>query len=280
MKIFTMAAALDAGKVVPSTQFMDYGELLFHGTSIRNWNNKTFGQLTMTTCLQHSSNVCLATVSTEYLGTDIYYNYMKAFGFGRLTNIDLAGERTGVMRLPIDDGWSIIDLATNAFGQGLSATPIQMLTGASAIANGGEMVYPHLVHYKVINGESRLTTPIIANTPISESTAQTLTEMLAISLEQEASTALVPGYRIAGKTGTAQIPTEFGWYDFNETNASFIGWGPIDDPQFMVYIWLERPKSSIWASVVAAPVFNEMVQRLVVLLEIPPDNIRHLAAGR
>lgn len=110
--------------------------------------------------------------------------------------------------------------------------------------------------------------------PIKPETASTITEMLAQSLEIEASDALVTGYRVAGKTGTAEIPTPYG-YTTNETNASFVGWGPADDPQFLIYIWLERPSVSPWGSVVASPVFREAVERLVVLIDLPPDDIRH-----
>jgi cell division protein FtsI/penicillin-binding protein 2 len=97
--------------------------------------------------------------------------------------------------------------------------------------------------------------------------------MLANSLEQESSMALLPGYRLAGKTGTAQIPTEYG-YDMSETNVSFVGWGPADDPQFMVYVWLETPSSSIWASETASPVFARVAEQTVILLNIPPDVVR------
>jgi cell division protein FtsI/penicillin-binding protein 2 len=97
--------------------------------------------------------------------------------------------------------------------------------------------------------------------------------MLAVSLELDDSLGLVPGYRVAGKTGTAQIPVN-GFYDSTQTNASFIGWGPVDDPQFMIYVWLERPSASIWGSETAAPVFGEMAAKTVILLDIPPDNIR------
>jgi cell division protein FtsI (penicillin-binding protein 3) len=118
----------------------------------------------------------------------------------------------------------------------------------------------------------------VVGRPISQETADTLSDMLAFSLESESSSALVPGYRLAGKTGTAQIPTAYG-YDPYQTNTSFIGWGPVDDPQFMVYVWLERPTTSPWASEVAAPIFRQVVEKLVVLLNIPPDAIRLQAAG-
>jgi cell division protein FtsI/penicillin-binding protein 2 len=104
--------------------------------------------------------------------------------------------------------------------------------------------------------------------------------MLANALETESSTALVPGYRIAGKTGTAQIPLPSGGYDQNNVNTSFIGWGPVDDPRFLVYVWLEKPQTNRAASVVVAPIFKQVVEKLVVLLNIPPDAIRLQMIGR
>jgi cell division protein FtsI/penicillin-binding protein 2 len=121
--------------------------------------------------------------------------------------------------------------------------------------------------------------PQFAGSPISGQTATTLSGMLADSLELEGSLALIPGYRMAGKTGTAQIPAN-GFYDNTQTNASFIGWGPVDDPRFMIYVWLERPSASIWGSETAAPVFAEMAKKTVVLLDIPPDSIRHQLAAK
>ncbi len=98
--------------------------------------------------------------------------------------------------------------------------------------------------------------------------------MLAVSLESESSVALVPGYRLAGKTGTGEIPSA-GGYETDLTNTSFVGWGPVDDPKFLVYIWLEKPTSDRWGSTVAAPVFSDIVKELVVLLNLPPDDTRH-----
>ena len=115
--------------------------------------------------------------------------------------------------------------------------------------------------------------------PIKAETAHTLTQMLVTSLQQESSDALVDGYTVAGKTGTAEIAVN-GEYSSNQTNASFIGWGPADDPQFLVYVWLEKPSSSIWGSVVAAPVFSDEVKQLVVLMNIPPDSVRSGLQGQ
>jgi cell division protein FtsI (penicillin-binding protein 3) len=138
------------------------------------------------------------------------------------------------------------------------------------------MVIPHIVKALIQDGSQYNISPQYAGAPISAETAHTLTEMLALSLELEASSALVPGYRLAGKTGTAQIPGPNG-YLVEETNTSFVGWGPVDDPQFIVYVWMEKPETSIWASEVAAPIFAEVVERLVVLLDIPPDSLRQVA---
>jgi len=279
LKILTMAAALDAGAVQPQTPFLDTGVIVVGGVNIQNWDQHAWGPQDMTTCLQHSLNVCLAWVATQ-LGTDNFYTYMKRFGLGHTTGIDLAGESAGRLKIPGDTDWYPVDLGTNAFGQGIAVTPIQMVMAASAIANDGQMVAPHLLYAKVNNGKQYNTTPQIVGTPISPATARMLNEMLAISLEGESSIALVPGYRVAGKTGTAQIPTPQRTYTADVTNTSFVGWGPVDDPRFLVYVWLEKPKSSIWGSEVAAPVFKQVVEKLVVLMAIPPDHIRLQLAGQ
>jgi cell division protein FtsI/penicillin-binding protein 2 len=148
-----------------------------------------------------------------------------------------------------------------------------MIMAVSAIANDGKMMAPHIVRSMVDNGRQYDVTPQVVGTPIRAETATVLTNLLATSLEEESSVALVPGYRMAGKTGTAEIATEYGYTTYL-TNASFVGWGPTDDPKFVVYIWLEEPRNSVWGSVVAAPVFSEVVKNLVVLMNIPPDDVR------
>jgi cell division protein FtsI/penicillin-binding protein 2 len=272
IKILTMAAALDSGTVVPSTTYLDTGSILVGGATIQNWDQEPWGLQDMTGCLQHSLNVCMATISTQ-MGAGIFYSYMNNFGLGHLTGVDLAGEAAGRLKIPGDSDWYPVDLGTNAFGQGVSATPIQILMAASSIANKGRTVTPHALYAMVRDGRQYNVPAQFAGSPISEQTAHTLSDMLAISLESEGSLALVPGYRIAGKTGTAQIPVN-GFYDSTETNASFIGWGPVDDPQFMIYVWLERPATSIWGSETAAPVFAQIAEKTVILLDIPPDSIR------
>ncbi|TAK11985.1 MAG: penicillin-binding protein 2 [Anaerolineae bacterium] len=271
-KVFTVAAALDSGTVQPSTSFFDTGVFQIGGITIRNWNSGAWGKQDITGCLRHSLNVCMAWLGSE-MKADLFYQYLRLFGFGHNTGVDLAGEATGRLKEPGDDDWYEADLGTNTFGQGIAVTPIQMLMGISAIANEGQMVVPHLVRSMVEDGRQFNFHTQYAGQPISAETARTLTLMLAESLESEASNALVPGYRVAGKTGTAEIPTEFG-YTSAITNASFVGWGPVDDPKFIVYVWLEEPSASIWGSETAAPLFAQIVERLVVLLNLPPDSIR------
>lgn len=271
-KVLTMSAALDSDTVKPSTSFLDTGVFEIGGAVIHNWNSGAWGPQDMVGCMQHSLNVCLAWVASK-TGAETFYSYLQAFGIGRLTGIDLAGEVPGRLKIPGDSDWYEADLGTNSFGQGVSVTPVQMVMAVSAIANDGKMVTPRVVKSMHDRGREYNTSAQIAGMPMSADSAHTLTKMLAQSLETESSIALVEGYRVAGKTGTAEIPTPLG-YTSSATNASFVGWGPVDDPQFLVYVWLEKPTSSPWGSEVAAPVFHDVVERLVVLMNIPPDNVR------
>jgi cell division protein FtsI/penicillin-binding protein 2 len=272
IKVLTMAAALDSGTVRPDTPFIDTGSIQVGGITIQNWNRDAWGQQNMVGCLQHSLNVCMAWISSQ-MGSQTFYGYMERFGLGHPTGIDLSGETMGRLKVPGDTDWYPVDLGTNAFGQGISVTPLQMLMATSAIANEGRMVTPHVLYSMVRDGHQYNVPSQYAGSPISAETARTLSDMLALSLEEESSQALLAGYRLAGKTGTAQIPTDFG-YDAFHTNVSFIGWGPVDDPQFMIYIWLQRPSASIWSSETTAPVFSKVAEQTVIQLNIPPDIVR------
>jgi cell division protein FtsI/penicillin-binding protein 2 len=277
-KILTMSAGVDTGVIHPNDTYVDTGAIEVGGFTIQNWDKRPWGLQDMIGCLQHSLNVCHARIAAM-LGQDTFYGYMKRFGLGRATGIDLAGEATGRLKLPEDSDWYPVDLGTNSFGQGVAVTPVQMLMAASALANEGHMVIPHVLFAMVRDGRQVDIAPQYGGNPISAETARTLSDMLAISLENEASMALVPGYRVAGKTGTAQIPVE-GYYDSEHTNVSFIGWGPVDAPRFMIYVWLERPSASIWSNDTAAPLFSEIAQKTVILLDIPPDSVRLQIANR
>jgi cell division protein FtsI/penicillin-binding protein 2 len=272
-KVLTMAAALDAGVVTPEDEFIDEGQIEVGGIRIRNWDGGAWGPQTMKGCMAHSLNVCLAYVASEKLGASFFYDYLDAFGIGSVTGIDVAGEVSGQLRTPRHPEWTEADLGTNAFGQGVSVTPIQLLASVGAIANDGIMVQPHVVRAVVGSEGPYWPKTTVLGRPISRDTADELTAMLAESLQGETSLASVEGYDLAGKTGTAQIPVEYG-YDPRWTIASFVGWGPLQEPEFIVLVRIDKPEISPWGSVVAAPIFRQVVERLVVMLEIPPNEVR------
>jgi cell division protein FtsI/penicillin-binding protein 2 len=278
-KVLTMAGALDSGTVTPDTPFLDTGSIVVGGQYIYNWDRGAWGPQDMIGCMQHSLNVCLSWVATQ-MGPTKFYSYLQAFGIGRRTNIDLSGEQIWPLTLPGDKDWYEVNLATNSFGQGVAATPIQMAMAISSVANNKGIMYaPHILKAYIQDGRQYDTPPVAVGSPISATAAKTLTDMLAVSLESESSVALVDGYRLAGKTGTAEIPSP-GGYLTDLTNASFVGWGPADDPKFLVYVWLEKPTSDRWGSTVAAPVFSDIVKELVALMNLPPDDTRHQLNGQ
>jgi cell division protein FtsI/penicillin-binding protein 2 len=272
-KILTMAAALDTGAVQPDTLFVDEGVREFGGWRIHNWGGTIWGLQDMTGCLRHSINTCLAWVAFQ-MGAGDFYDYMNRFRIGRLTGVDLAPEISGVLRQPGDRDWTDATLATNAYGQGVSATPLQMAVATSAVANDGMMMTPHIVKQIVLpDGSAHNVDPVPLGQPISAETAHTLTGMLETSLEMEGSRAMVDGYRIAGKTGTADIPPYVG----TRTVASFVGWGPVDDPQVLIYIRIDEPTPEgdrLYGSITAAPAFSHLAQRVFLILGIPPDSVR------
>lgn len=278
MKAITMAIALENGIVTPDSTYEDTYSIEIGGRDIYNWDRQAHGTTTMTELLAKSLNVGAATLSWR-LGATRFYNGMANFGFGHPTGIDLQGEVSGVMRVPGDEGFYDANLAVNAFGQGISVTPLQMVVAFGALANDGLIMQPHMVRMRV-NPDGSQTTfePTVINRAVSEITARQVTEMLKNALESEASNALVPGYAIAGKTGTAQIPM-VGGYDPDDVITSFIGYAPVDDPQFVVLIRLDKPQSEKWGTTTAAPVFSEFVSRLVVLMEIPASDVSVVSAG-
>ncbi len=272
MKLITMAAALDSGKFTPQSTYYDAGVLEVGGHKTVNWDRSAPGTTDMTTLLSRSLNVGAATLSTS-LGADLYYDYMQRFGFGRPTNVDLFAEASGQMPLPGDPLWTESMLATNAYGQSIAVTPLQMITAVSAIANNGVMMQPYVVQEIRSDNGTIVHEPSVLGRPISPEAAHQTVTMAITAVAREVPEAQIPGYSIAGKTGTAQI-AENGIYLPNDTTASFIGWLPADNPELLIFIKLDRPQVSPWGSQTAAPAFARLVEELVVLMDIPPDNIR------
>lgn len=272
MKILTIASALEKGTITPQDTYVDQGEMEVGGIKIVNWDRKAYGWVDMTQVLVQSLNVGAATVSTKMGPTD-FYGMFHEFGIGRLTGIDLQGEANGTMFVPGDPDWSESQLGTVSFGQGVATTPLQMLTAVSAIANGGLMMQPHVVHQVIDDTSVQTAQPSALNRVLSESTAQAVTDMLvAVVRDGLDGKASIPGYTLAGKTGTAEIPSPIG-YEPGVSIVSFVGFLPADDPQVSILVKIDRP-AGYWGSQVAAPVFQRLAERLVILLKIPPDDVR------
>lgn len=272
MKLITMAAALDSGVVTPNSTYYDAGVIEVGGHQTYNWDRSAPGTTDMTTLLARSLNVGAATLSTM-MGPDVYYDYLQRFGFGRPTGVDLMSEAGGQMPLPGDAFWTESFLATNAYGQGIAVTPLQMITAASALANGGVMMQPYLV--QEIRGENGtfVHEPTVLSRPISPEVADQVTAMATTAVAREVFEAQIEGYTIAGKTGTAQI-AENGIYLPDDIIGSFIGWLPAENPELIVYVKLDRPQTAPWGSQTAAPAFADLANELVVMLDIPPDSVR------
>jgi cell division protein FtsI/penicillin-binding protein 2 len=272
MKLITMAAALDSGVVTPHSTYYDAGIIELGGHRIYNWHRGATGTTDMTALLAQSLNVGAATIAS-WMGADTFYSYLDRFNFGRRTGIDLSAEALGVMSRPGDSSWTEADIGAYSFGQGFAATPLQMIASIAALANDGYMMQPYVVQELRTNGRVVTHKPSVISRPISSQTARQVTAMAVVSVLQETVTAQVDGYTIAGKTGTAQIP-EGGFYHPSDTIGTFIGWLPADAPELIILIKLDRPRSSSWGSQTAAPLFSDLVRELVVLLDIPPDNVR------
>ncbi|MEK7581093.1 MAG: penicillin-binding protein 2 [Patescibacteria group bacterium] len=268
-KLVTMAAALDLSLVTPNTVCdVCQGPRKIGGYEISTWNNKYYPNSTMTEVIQHSDNIGMTFVS-EKLGVDRFYDYIDKFGFGKTTGLDLQEEASGFIRQK--DDWKPIDLATASFGQGLAVTPIQMVQAVQAIANNGVAVTPKIVQKIKSQGTQEIVKPGGKHRVISPKTAAQLTEMMVNAVDQGEAKAFVPkGYRIAGKTGTAQIPVA-GHYDPNKTIASFIGFAPANKPKFVMLVRFREPSSSVFGSETAAPTFFSIAKDLFGYWGISPE---------
>ncbi|MBI2593470.1 penicillin-binding protein 2, partial [Candidatus Daviesbacteria bacterium] len=233
-KVLVMAAALNEGLVTPETRCdICTGPLSLSGYTIRTWNNKYNPNATMTDVIIHSDNTGMV-FAGKRLGADKLYDYITGFGFGKPTRIDLQDESSPPLRAKKD--WKEIDLATASFGQGISVTPIQLITAVSAIANGGKLMEPQIV--SVIRDQEKIypIKPRIVAEPLKSETARLVKDMMVRAVDEgEAKFAKklngLVDYKIAGKTGTAQVAVA-GHYDKDKTIASFIGFAPADEPRF------------------------------------------------
>jgi cell division protein FtsI/penicillin-binding protein 2 len=268
LKPLTMSAAIDQGIVTPDTTFQDTGIASVGGAVIHNWNGLGNGTSTMTQILIHSSNVGMTWVSGK-LGPDFEYDYFQRFGLGQATGLRLPGQVSGTVRSNKDPDWTIVDRATNAFGQGIAVTPVQLLQAISVFANDGQLVRPRIVRaIRGANGEQDLA-PEVERQVVSPQTARTLIQMMvAVDEQPDLVVDRVPGYKIALKTGTADTPTNVG-YNTALTIGSLVSLFPADAPRFAVLIRLDGPEK-LYGGLVAAPVLKDLAQELLAYYRVPP----------
>ncbi len=280
-KVLLTAMGLQTKSFTANTTVNDNGSISRYGWSISNWNAEGIGPTDPATMLYRSSNVA-ALQFGEMIGPDNFYSYVKQFGYGQPTGIDMAGEGVGMVQWPLDDSWDQSNLDTNSFGQGIAVTPLQHLTAISAVANGGKLMRPHIVHQHCRAASCEDVQPEVVRTVLDQEVTDQIRDMLVGNANQYARTVwgprtgvyhdmpLVPGYRVCAKTGTSSIPVN-GGYDNNATIGSVVGWAPAEQPRISVLVKIDRPKDDIWGVGVAIPVYQEVVAQLLPYFGVAPD---------
>jgi cell division protein FtsI/penicillin-binding protein 2 len=273
MKPLIMAAAINENKVKPDSKCPSCsGPRVIGGFTIRTFNNQYHPQASMTQVLENSDNTGMIFVG-EKLGLEKVYSYLEKYGFGKKTNIDLEGEEEGNLRPKKD--WREIDLATATFGQGIAVTQIQMLKGFAALANGGFSITPHVASKTSDDKKAYPVNFKKGDRILKEDTTMAVKDMLVSVTERSPlrfSRDLHPelkNYRIAAKSGTAQIPIA-GHYDSNKTIGSVIGFVPAEKPRVLVYVRLIEPSVRSWGSDTAGPIFFNIMDDLLKHYGIPP----------
>lgn len=270
-KAFTMAAGIESGKITPETTYVDKGVEEIDNFKIRNSDLKAHGVQSMIDVLEKSLNT--GTIFIERLvGRLPFQDFVKRFGFGVRTGVEVASEAKG--DISSLDRKGKIFTATASFGQGISVTPIQLLSGYAAIANGGVQMKPYLIQETIQDGERTVTKPQTVRQVVSERTARLVTGMLVNVVEKgHGKLAGVPGYYVAGKTGTAQIPNPNGggYLPFDQTIGSFAGYAPADNPKFVMLIRIDKPRTVNYAESSAAPIFGEIAQFLLSYYHVEPS---------
>lgn len=270
-KVILAAGALEEGIVRPTDQFHgEHGAIEVGGVTIRD--HEKYGWLTVRQVLAQSSNVGAIKIGQK-LGKSLYYHYISAFGFGSLTGVDLPGETPGLIRRP--KGWSALSLPVLSLGHEVSVTPIQFATAFAAVANGGTLMRPHVVRsLRAHDGTPvRRVEPVVVRRVISEGTARTVLDMLTSAVEEgTGKEAAVPGYRVSGKTGTAQkVDPLTGRYSHRKVVASFVGAFPAEAPRLVILVMIDEPDTLRWGGSIAAPTFREIAQDAAKYLKLTPS---------
>ncbi len=271
-KIFLSAAALDAGSVAPTERFFCSGSLRAPGNVlIKDARNERHGWQTMAAIVRNSCNVGAAQIGTQ-LGKDVFYRYIRQFGFGEAVGIDLPGEAKGIV--PPPRAWLGPGLQTISFGQGISTTALQLVAAATTLANDGVIVRPHVVR-AIRDRQGRVIT-VVGREPLRQViqplVARTILQMMVGTVEEGTGVeAKIVGYTVAGKTGTAQKPAPLGGYDADRFVASFLGLVPAADPKLLILVVLDEPHGAYFGGAVAAPVFRDVAAQALWYLRVPPE---------
>lgn len=267
-KPLIVAAALEEKKISPMDTYEEKGPVEIAEYKIKTWNDRYEGRISITRILEKSSNVGMVYIGDK-LGKDKTYSYLEKYGFGKITGIDLQGENPGYLKPKSE--WYPIDFSTVTFGQGIAITPIQMIRAFASIINGGNLMRPYAVD-KIVSEKNEIKiAPKKERKTISPLTSEIMKKMLVSTVENsEAKWETPNGYKIGGKTGTAQVPIA-GHYDPSKTNASFIGFFPADKPKIIALVMLKEPKTSPWGSETAAPIFFDLAKDLIVYYGITPS---------
>jgi len=269
-KSIVAAAAIQEKVVRPEDVFFDRGYVEVSGRRIGNWDHKSRGRITFTDAVKFSVNTPFVEVG-ERLGAGRLNEYARAFGFGRPTGIGLPGEEEGILFNPAKMLAS--DVATMAIGQSIAVTPLQLLTAVAALANGGVLLKPQIVK-EIDNGDGTVITcsPQVVRQVVTPDTARTVVGLLEkVIAEGAGRAAAVPGYRFAGKTGTAEKPNpSSAGYEKGHYIASFVGFGPLENPQLAALVVIDDPVGEYYGGEVAGPVFSEIMSATLRYLTIPP----------
>ncbi|MDD5438481.1 MAG: penicillin-binding protein 2 [Patescibacteria group bacterium] len=269
-KAITMASGIEAGKVGPKTTYLDTGLEEIDDHKIKNSDGKANGVQTMQEVMEKSLNTGTIFVQRQ-LGKVAFQQYVKKFGFGEKTEIGLKPEAAG--NISSLDKKGNIWAATASFGQGITATPIQMVAAYGALANQGKLMKPYIVsEIDYPDGRKEVTEPKAVGQPISSRASRLISGMLVSVVENgHGKKAGVPGYWVAAKTGTAQVAKTNGvGYEANEIKATMLGYAPADDPKFVMLVKFDNPRKSDWAETCAAPVFGSMASYILRYLDVKP----------
>lgn len=269
LKVATIATALEVGQVTTATIVTDTGRLVVNGKRIYNSDRSRRGRVDIEDILANSLNVPTAQIALD-MGAEKFYQRFSMFGFGNRTGIDLGNEAPGVLRTPTDPEWSKVDLATNSYGQGMSATPYQVINAINVIANDGILMQPYVVkEWREPNGKIVQKQPVQIQRVISPQTAQTLRKVMRSATQRGTPQALIKGYTVAGKTGTAD------WYlrgvKQDTTIVTYVGFLPTNSPELTILVKLDQPESSEWAAFTTVPVFRDVAERACQIIGIAPD---------